>query len=138
MMTDDNYSDVEARARVWRERIARAYSEWWRGWGDSAGRDTADGRRYSGESAGWWGGAKGDDWSFDTDGNFDDYAVIGCSRHAIFDELRRGYRRAAKRLHPDARCGRAASEAEVRMATNRMAALNAAWERICASMGVRG
>lgn len=59
-----------------------------------------------------------------------DYSLIGAKGDEGFAELQRLYREAVKRNHPDALRSRGASEKEVRLATERMKKINAAWSRI--------
>lgn len=60
----------------------------------------------------------------------DPYAVIGCSRAASDDEVRRSYREKAKQLHPDALRAQGLSEELVSRANAQMARVNAAWTEI--------
>ena len=132
-MIDSVYSEVEVRAREWRERMARAYGEWWRQNGAKCGCGaySASGTTSNERKTVY------DDYVFASNGMSDDYLVIGCSRNASFVELRRAYHRAAKRFHPDMLHVCSMSDEMARRASERMAKINAAWERVCASRGFR-
>jgi DnaJ like chaperone protein len=47
-----------------------------------------------------------------------------------FPELKRRYRRLVTELHPDREIARGLPEEAVRIATTRLASINAAWDRI--------
>lgn len=107
------YDEVEARSRVYRERIARAYASWCRYGAQSSVGDLGGGYR-----------PVQDPDPFATDV----YVVLGCSPHAPDSELIVAYRRAAKRFHPD--CAEGLGLAAYRHATEAMARINAAWDCI--------
>ena len=58
--------------------------------------------------------------------------LLGCRSSDPADVLRRAYRAAAKRHHPDLMRARGCSEHQVREASEIMSRINAAWEAICA------
>ena len=60
------------------------------------------------------------------------YELLGCRSSDPNDVLRRAYRAAAKRHHPDLMRARGCSERQVREASEMMSCINAAWEAICA------
>ena len=60
------------------------------------------------------------------------YELLGCRSSDSDDVLRRAYRAAAKRHHPDMMRARGHSERQVREASEMMSRINAAWETICA------
>ena len=60
------------------------------------------------------------------------YELLGCRSSDPNDVLRRAYRDAAKRHHPDLMRARGCSERQVREASEMMSRINAAWEVICA------
>ena len=60
------------------------------------------------------------------------YELLGCRSSDPNDVLRRAYRAAAKRHHPDLMRARGCSERQVREASEMMSRINAAWEAICA------
>lgn len=60
----------------------------------------------------------------------DPYVVLGADRAASFDELRSTYRRLVREHHPDREMARGLPPEAIRIATDRLAAINAAWERI--------
>ena len=59
------------------------------------------------------------------------YELLGCRSSDPEDVLRRAYRTAAKRHHPDLMRARGYSERQVREASEMMSRINAAWEIIC-------
>ena len=109
-MTGTACDEVEARARVYRERMARAFVSWC---GARSGAKGEDGE---------WGTPEADPFATDV------YVVLGCSPHAPDSELIVAYRRAAKRFHPD--CAEGLGLAAYRHATEAMARINAAWDCI--------
>ena len=60
------------------------------------------------------------------------YELLGCCSSDSNDVLRRAYRAAAKRHHPDLMRARGCSDRQVREASEMMSRINAAWEAICA------
>lgn len=60
----------------------------------------------------------------------DPYDVLGCSRNASDDEVKRAYREKAKQLHPDALRAQGLSEELIAKANDQMARVNAAWNEI--------
>lgn len=61
---------------------------------------------------------------------FDPYLVLGVAHDASEDELRRRYRALVKENHPDRLVALGLPEACVRIATDKLAAINAAYERV--------
>ena len=61
----------------------------------------------------------------------DAYEILGCRSSDSNDVLRRAYRNAATRHHPDMLRARGCSEYQVREASEMMSRINAAWEVIC-------
>lgn len=59
------------------------------------------------------------------------YELLGCRSSDTNDVLRRAYRAAAKRHHPDLMRARGCSERQVREASEMMSRINAAWDVIC-------
>ena len=59
------------------------------------------------------------------------YELLGCRSSDSNDVLRRAYRAAAKRHHPDLMRAKGCSERQVREASEMMSRINAAWEAIC-------
>ena len=59
------------------------------------------------------------------------YELLGCRSSDPNDVLRRAYREAAKRHHPDMLRARGHSERQVQEACEMMSRINAAWEVIC-------
>ena len=68
-------------------------------------------------------------------GEADPYAVLGAQPGWSFAELRRQYRRRVAESHPDRLIARGVPNEFVRAATDRMAAINAAWATIEAHRG---
>ena len=60
----------------------------------------------------------------------DPYGVLGVDRSLGLDELRARYRTLAREAHPDGQIARGLPPEAIRIATARMAAINAAWARI--------
>ncbi len=63
-------------------------------------------------------------------GSADPWLVLGVSRDAPFEEVRRSYRRLVSENHPDRMIARGVPEEFVALANDRVAALNAAYETI--------
>ncbi|WP_153768236.1 DnaJ family molecular chaperone [Labrenzia sp. CE80] len=66
----------------------------------------------------------------------DPYAVIGLGPEASDAELKTHYRKEVQETHPDRLIARGVPEEFVRIANDRLAALNAAWSQICAERGL--
>jgi len=66
----------------------------------------------------------------------DPYLVLGIGADASDDVLKDHYRRALKETHPDRLMARGVPEEFVRIANDRMAALNTAWAQIKAERGL--
>lgn len=60
----------------------------------------------------------------------DPYSVLGIAPNASYDEIRARYRKLVKESHPDAMIARGLPEEAVKLATNRLATINQAWERL--------
>ncbi|HVV64740.1 MAG TPA: TerB family tellurite resistance protein [Rhizomicrobium sp.] len=68
----------------------------------------------------------------------DPYVVLGVNYDASEDEIRRTYRRLVRENHPDSLIARGVPEEFVRLANDKLAAINTAFERIEAERGFRG
>ncbi len=68
------------------------------------------------------------------DGN--PYDVLGMGPEASDAELKAHYRREVQETHPDRLIARGVPEEFVRIANDRLAALNQAWAKICAERGI--
>lgn len=68
------------------------------------------------------------------DGN--PYEVLGIGSDASVQELKAQYRREVQDTHPDRLIARGVPEEFVRIANDRLAALNEAWTQICAERGI--
>jgi DnaJ like chaperone protein len=68
------------------------------------------------------------------DGN--PYEVLGLGPEASDTELKAHYRREVQETHPDRLIARGVPEEFVRIANDRLAALNEAWAKICAERGI--
>lgn len=68
--------------------------------------------------------------------NGDPYLVLGLSADASDKELKAKYRREVQDTHPDRLIARGVPEEFVRIANDRLAALNAAWAQIAAERGL--
>ena len=64
------------------------------------------------------------------------YELLGCKESDSNDEVKRSYRLAAKKYHPDMLRAAGASEAQVKQSTQKMAQVNAAWELIRKKRGL--
>ena len=62
-----------------------------------------------------------------------DYAILGLKPDASLDEVRRAYRRLAKRHHPDLMRAKGYTEQEIADAAEYMSRINAAYSRIKSS-----
>jgi DnaJ like chaperone protein len=60
----------------------------------------------------------------------DPYLILGADRGWSFDQIRRHYRKLVVQHHPDKAIARGLPEEFVAVATERLAAINRAWERI--------
>ena len=60
----------------------------------------------------------------------DPYEVLGCSRTAGDDEIKKAYREKAKQLHPDVLRAQGLSDELIAKANDQMARINAAWNEI--------
>jgi DnaJ like chaperone protein len=66
----------------------------------------------------------------------DPYLILGAERSMSDEELKRHYRRLAAENHPDREIARGLPPEAVRIATERLAAINAAWDRISRERGL--
>ncbi|MGS4885865.1 TerB family tellurite resistance protein [Roseibium sp. MB-4] len=66
----------------------------------------------------------------------DPYEVLGIGAQASAAELKAHYRREVQETHPDRLIARGVPEEFVRIANDRLAALNEAWAQICAERGI--
>jgi len=66
----------------------------------------------------------------------DPYLVLGASREMNDSELKQLHRRLVAENHPDREIARGLPEEAVRIATRRLAAINAAWDMIAAERGL--
>jgi DnaJ like chaperone protein len=67
----------------------------------------------------------------------DPYIVLGVAYDASDDEIHRTYRRLVRENHPDSLMGRGVPEEFVRLATDKLAAINVAYGRIEAERGIK-
>lgn len=67
----------------------------------------------------------------------DPYAQLGTHRDASEAELKAAYRRLLRENHPDTLIAKGMPEEFVKLATDKMARINAAWDRIRAERGIR-
>jgi DnaJ like chaperone protein len=66
----------------------------------------------------------------------DPYLVLGAERDMSDEDLRRHYRRLVQDNHPDREIARGLPAEAVRIATDRLAAINAAWDRVALERGL--
>ena len=64
------------------------------------------------------------------------YGILGVSPSATEEELRKAYRATAKRCHPDVLRSQGASEDVIARASQKMSAVNAAWNEIKKARGM--
>jgi DnaJ like chaperone protein len=67
----------------------------------------------------------------------DPYLVLGVEREQSNEEIRRHYRKLVAENHPDREIARGLPPEAIRIATQRVAALNAAYDRIAAERGMK-
>lgn len=67
----------------------------------------------------------------------DPYLILGLDRDLPDRELKRRYRALVAENHPDREIARGLPAEAIRIATERLAAINAAWERVAAERGLR-
>jgi DnaJ like chaperone protein len=67
----------------------------------------------------------------------DPYVVLGVAYDASEDEIRRTYRMLVRENHPDSLIGRGVPEQFVRLATDKLAAINSAYDKVVAERGFR-
>lgn len=66
----------------------------------------------------------------------DPYAVLGADRNLPDADLKRHYRALVAEIHPDREIARGLPPEAIRIATQRLAAVNAAWDRIAQERGL--
>lgn len=67
----------------------------------------------------------------------DPYVILGLSYVAEEDEIRRTYRRLVRENHPDSLIARGVPEEFVKLATDKLAAINTAYEKILVERGLK-
>ncbi len=67
----------------------------------------------------------------------DPYVVLGVAYDANEDEIRRTYRRLVRENHPDSLIARGVPEEFIRLATDKLAAINGAYDKVQAERGFR-
>jgi len=67
----------------------------------------------------------------------DPYLILKADRAMSDDELKRHYRKLVAENHPDREIARGLPPEAIKIATDRLAAINAAWERIAAERNLR-
>ena len=60
----------------------------------------------------------------------DPYSVLGVSPDDSLDEIKARYRQLVRESHPDAMIARGLPEEAIQIATNRLKAINEAWENL--------
>jgi DnaJ like chaperone protein len=66
----------------------------------------------------------------------DPYAILGATRDMDGEELKRRYRQLAHEFHPDREIARGLPPEAIKIATSRLAAINAAWDMIARERGL--
>jgi DnaJ like chaperone protein len=66
----------------------------------------------------------------------DPYRVLGVPRSAAPQELRAAWKRLMRENHPDSMAARGVSDALIKRATDKVASINAAWDRIKRERGL--
>ena len=66
----------------------------------------------------------------------DPYVILGLSYDADKDELKQTYRRLVRENHPDSLMARGVPPEFIKLATDKLAAINTAYEKICAERGL--
>jgi DnaJ like chaperone protein len=67
----------------------------------------------------------------------DPYGVLGLSQSVSDDEVKRTYRKLIREHHPDALIARGVPKSFIEMATQKMAAINAAYDQIERERGLK-
>jgi DnaJ like chaperone protein len=67
----------------------------------------------------------------------DPYLILDATRSMSDDDLKRHYRKLVAELHPDREIARGLPPEAVKIATERLAVINAAWERIAKERGLK-
>jgi DnaJ like chaperone protein len=67
----------------------------------------------------------------------DPYLILKADREMSDEDLKRHYRKLAAENHPDREIARGLPPEAVKIATERLAAINAAWERVAAERNIR-
>lgn len=70
-------------------------------------------------------------------GETDPYAILGVKREMADDALKAAYRKLVRENHPDSLIAQGMPEEFVRLANDRLAAINGAWDRIRQERGLR-
>ena len=83
-----------------------------------------------------WERARGASAGRRTDDGEDPYTVLGVSRDLKPDELRATWKRLMREHHPDSLASRGVPEAFIRSAGEKVARINAAWDRIKRERGL--
>lgn len=66
----------------------------------------------------------------------DPYVILGVDRSISVDDLKRAYHKLVRENHPDSLTGRGVPPEFIRTATERLAAINGAYDRICRERGI--
>jgi DnaJ like chaperone protein len=67
----------------------------------------------------------------------DPYVILGVSYDASEDEIKRSYRRLVRENHPDSLMARGVPEEFIKLATDKIAAINNAYDAICKERDIR-
>lgn len=106
------------RASLFLEQFRRRYGTFREG-ASSRQRTRQEGRRSSSSSG-----------NASSTQNTDPFVILGCTRSATNDEVRRAYRAQAKKYHPDVLRAQGLPEELIAKANEQMARINAAWDEV--------
>ncbi|MBP5779150.1 MAG: DnaJ domain-containing protein [Campylobacter sp.] len=117
-------SDFE-QARAWKNRYSRqSQSGYGRGgsYGGNYGSRGGYGKNYNQN------GYQRNSSSYKKEPEFDPYGVLGVSKNASFDEIKKKYRELVKKYHPDILMGKGADDEIVQEGTKKLQEINKAYE----------
>ena len=113
------------QSQAWKARYNQSKNS---GYGRSGGG--YGGGQSGGYSGGYGrsGGSGRNSSSYKRESDFDPYAILGVSKSASFDEIKKKYRELVKKYHPDILMGKGADEEIVQEGTKKLQEINKAYE----------